>query len=73
MGTSWHDNAPAHVGCSTKTFLQANAINVMEWPAMLIVSPTEYVSDALVCRMRSKIPSPVFVARIDISNFVTFT
>ena len=41
MGTSRHDNTPAHTGCLNKKILQAkfNDLNVMEWPAM-----TDYVS-----------------------------
>ena len=60
---SKHGHPPAHTSCLTK-FLHINDINVMEWPAMAVMSPIEHVSDVLVCHVRNRVPPPVYVARL---------
>ena len=48
----------------TQNFLQANGINVIDWPAMSAdMSPIEHVWDELGRRVRNRVPPPANVAQ----------
>ena len=49
------DNARCHVARDTRNFMQANKVNVLDWPAeSLDISPIEHLWDHLVSRVRER-------------------
>ena len=60
-----HDNAPAHRARRTTQFLQANQINVLDWPALSPdMSPIEHVWDDLGRRIYARVPPPQTILQL---------
>ena len=49
-----HDGAPSHTARATRALLQANRINVLTWPPLLLdLNPIEHIWDVIGQRVRS--------------------
>lgn len=60
-----HDNAPAHRARITTQFLQANQINVLDWPPLSPdMSPIEHVWDELGRRVYARNPPPQTIQQL---------
>ena len=52
-----HDGAPSHTACAARALLQANQINVLQWPSLSPdLNPIEHIWYVIGQRVRGRVP-----------------